>query len=50
LNKQAQKTVEIKSKENQYLIDMINNLRKQVAHKHQSSDKNVQFANGNGNG
>jgi len=33
LSKSAQKTVELKSKENKYLIDMVNNLRKQVAHK-----------------
>jgi len=42
LSKSAQKTVELKSKENKYLIDMVNNLRKQVAHKYQTSDKNIQ--------
>lgn len=43
IGKHVAKTLEIKEKENKYLTDLINDLRRQIANRHQTMDKAIQM-------
>jgi len=43
IGKHVAKTLEIKEKENKYLTDLINDLRRQIANRHQTIDKAIQM-------